>query len=256
KQLREQANHITNEFAGEIDQSSRNYVAYAQTQIADVVSEAFDRARALFAEAAETTTAAFIDEIQHHARRDLDGFEAELKRSTSETRSLIDTAHSELAQRVTVEQENFLRRFQDSLHGTIEAGVAEANERVQAGFRPVIESWKAMTTAQQEELQNSYTRIGDQAAAQFRERLDNVSNQWMLATVSSFDHQSRDSVARVAAGAEERLRDTFTKVFADMGDTLRDRMREIASNLNFAPAPSASVPESSTPIENIGEPKD
>ncbi len=256
KQLREQANHITNEFAGEIDQSSRNYVAYAQTQIADVVSEAFDRARALFAEAAETTTAAFIDEIQQHARRDLDGFEAELKRSTSETRSLIDTAHSELAQRVTVEQENFLRRFQDSLHGTIEAGVAEANERVQAGFRPVIESWKAMTTAQQEELQNSYTRIGDQAAAQFRERLDNVSNQWMLATVSSFDHQSRDSVARVAAGAEERLRDTFTKVFADMGDTLRDRMREIASNLNFAPAPSASVPESSTPIENIGEPKD
>src|SRR5579871_3815462 len=238
KQLREQAGHISNEFAGELDQSSRNFVAYAQTQMADVVSEAFERARSLFTEAAETTTAAFIDEIQQHARRDLDGFEAELKRSTSETRSLIDTAHSELAQRVTVEQENFLRRFQDSLHGTIEAGVAEANERVQAGFRPVIESWKAMTAAQQDELQHSYTRLGDQAAAQFRDRLDNVSNQWMLATVSSFDHQSRDSVARVTAGAEEKLRDTFTKVFADMGDTLRDRMREIASNLNFAAAPA------------------
>ena len=67
--MREQAGDITNEFAGELDQSSRNFVAYAQTQIADVVSEAFDRARALFAEAAETTTAAFIDEIQRHARR-------------------------------------------------------------------------------------------------------------------------------------------------------------------------------------------
>jgi hypothetical protein len=244
KQLREQASHITNEFAGELDQSSRNFVAYAQTQIADVVSEAFDRARSLFAEAAETTTAAFIDEIQQHARRDLDGFEAELKRSTSETRSLIDTAHSELAQRVTVEQENFLRRFQDSLHGTIEAGVAEANERVQAGFRPVIESWKAMTAAQQDELKTSYGRIGEQAAAQFRDRLDNVSNQWMLATVTSFDHQSRDSVARVTAGAEEKLRDTFTKVFADMGDTLRDRMREIASNLNIAAIPAAHTPSS------------
>jgi hypothetical protein len=246
RQLREQAVNVANEFAGELDQSSRNFVAYAQTQMADVVSEAFERARSLFSEAAETTTAAFIDEIQQHARRDLDGFEAELKRSTSETRSLIDTAHSELAQRVTVEQENFLHRFQDSLHGTIEAGVAEANERVQAGFRPVIESWKAMTVAQQDELQNSYTRIGDQAAAQFRDRLDNVSNQWMLATVSSFDHQSRDSVARVTAGAEERLRETFTKVFADMGDALRDRMREIASNLNIAatpaPAPTSQAP--------------
>jgi len=243
KQLREQAGTVANEFAGELDQSSRNFVAYAQTQMADVVSEAFDRARSLFSEAAETTTAAFIDEIQQHARRDLDGFEAELKRSTTETRSLIDTAHSELAQRVTVEQENFLHRFQDSLHGTIEAGVAEANERVQAGFRPVIESWKAMTAAQQDELQNSYARIGDQATTQFRDRLDNVSNQWMLATVSSFDHQSRDSVARVTAGAEERLRETFTKVFADMGDTLRDRMREIASNLHIAP-PASPAPES------------
>jgi hypothetical protein len=241
KQFREQAGSVANEFSGELDQSSRNFVAYAQTQMADVVSEAFDRARSLFSEAAETTTAAFIDEIQGHARRDLDGFEAELKRSTSETRALIDTAHSELAQRVTVEQENFLHRFQDSLHGTIEAGVAEANERVQAGFRPVIESWKAMTAAQHDELQNSYARIGDQAATQFRDRLDNVSNQWMLATVTSFDHQSRDSVARVTAGAEERLRDTFTKVFADMGDALRDRMREIASNLNIAAA-AASEP--------------
>src|SRR5579863_5559061 len=246
RHLREQAGNISNEFTGELDQSSRNFVAYAQTQMADVVSEAFDRARSLFTEAAETTTAAFIDEIQQHARRDLDGFEAELKRSTSETRSLIDTAHSELTQLVTSEQENFLRRFQDSLLGTIEAGVAEANERVQAGFRPVIESWKAMTAAQQEELQNSYTRIGDQAAAQFRDRLDNVSNQWMLATVTSFDHQSRDSVARVTAGAEEKLRDTFTKVFADMGDTLRERMREIASSLNFAAA-AATTPTAEAP---------
>ena len=223
--------------------------------MADVVSEAFDRARSLFSEAAETTTAAFIDEIQQHARRDLDGFEAELKRSTSETRSLIDTAHSELAQRVTVEQENFLHRFQDSLHGTIEAGVAEANERVQAGFRPVIESWKAMTAAQQDELQNSYARIGDQAATQFRDRLDNVSNQWMLATVTSFDHQSRDSVARVTAGAEEKLRETFTKVFADMGDTLRDRMREIASNLHIAP-PASPAPESTpAPVADPGASK-
>ena len=44
-------------------------------------------------------------------------------------------------------------------------------------------------------------------------------------TVTSFDHQSRDSVTRVTAGAEEKLRETFTKVFADMGDALRDRIR-------------------------------
>ena len=105
-----------------------------------------------------------------------------------------------------------------------------------------------MTAAQQDELQTSYARIGDQAATQFRDRLDNVSNQWMLATVTSFDHQSRDSVTRVTAGAEEKLRETFTKVFADMGDALRDRMREIASNLSISTPTqaSASQPEPTT----------
>jgi len=245
RQLREQAGDITSEFAGELDQSSRNFVAYAQTQIADVVSDAFDRARALFAEAAETTTAAFIDEIQRHARQDLEGFDAELQRSREETRSLIDSAHSELAQKVTVEQESFLRRFQDSLHGTIEARVAEANERVQAGFRPMIESWQAMTNAQKDDLNNVYARIGEQAASQYRERLDNVSNQWMLATVTSFDHQSRDSVTRISASAEEKLRETFTKVFADMGDALRDRMQQIAAYLSIPPPSQALAAESS-----------
>jgi hypothetical protein len=237
-QLREKAGDIASEFASELDQSSRNFVTYAQTQMAEVVSEAFERARALFAEAAETTSAAFIDEIQRHARQDLDGFEAELQRSTVETRTRMEAAHSELTEKVTTEQEDFLRRFQDGMTGAVEAGVAEAHQRVQAGFEPLLESWKSMTGAQQREIQSVYSRMGEEAASHYRERLDNVSNQWMLATVTSFDHQSRDSVTRIATSAEEKLRETCTKVFADIGDALRDRMQQIASRLD-PPAPSA-----------------
>jgi len=225
-QLRERAGDIASEFATELDQSSRNFVTYAQTQMAEVVSEAFERARALFAEAAETTSAAFIDEIQRHARQDLEGFETELQRSTVETRTQMEAARSELAQRVTTEQEDFLRRFQEGMSNAMETGVAQAHLRVRAGFEPLLESWKSMTGAQQREMQSIYSRIGEEAAEHYRARLDNVSNQWMLATVSSLDHQSRESVARIAANAEERLRETCTKVFADIGDALRDRMRQ------------------------------
>jgi hypothetical protein len=239
KQLREKAGDIASEFASELDQSSRNFVTYAQTQMAEVVGEAFERARALFAEAAETTSAAFIDEIQRHARQDLDGFEAELQRSSVETRTRMEAAHSELTEKVTTEQEDFLRRFQDGMTGAVEAGVAEAHQRVQAGFEPLLESWKSMTGAQQREIQSVYSRMGEEAASHYRERLDNVSNQWMLATVTSFDHQSRDSVTRIATSAEEKLRETCTRVFADIGDALRDRMQQITSRLD-PPAPSAS----------------
>jgi hypothetical protein len=240
-QLREKAGDLSSEFASELDQSSRNFVTYAQTQMAEVVSEAFERARALFAEAAETTSAAFIDEIQRAARQDLDGFEAELQRSTVETRTQMEAARSELAQKVTTEQEDFLRRFQEGMTGAMEAGLAEANQRVQAGFEPLLESWKATTGAQQREMLNGYTRLSEEAATHYRERLDNVSNQWMLATVTSFDHQSRDSVARIATNAEEKLRETCTKVFADIGEALRERMQQIATKLE---EPAAAAPKS------------
>ncbi len=182
--LREKAGDIASEFASELDQSSRNFVTYAQTQMAEVVSEAFDRTRGLFAEAAETTSAAFIDEIQRHARQDLDGFAAELQRSSVETRTEMEAARSDLAHKVTSEQEHFLRRFQEGMMGAMEAGVAEATQRVQAGFEPLLESWRAMTGEQQREMQTIYSRIGEEAAEHYRERLDNVSNQWMLATVT------------------------------------------------------------------------
>jgi hypothetical protein len=209
--------------------------------MAEVVSEAFERARALFSEAAETTSAAFIDEIQRAARQDLDGFEAELQRSTVETRTQMEAARFELVQKVTTEQEDFLRRFQEGMRGAMDAGVEEANQRVQAGFGPLLESWKATTGAKQSEMLNVYSRLSEEAAVHYRERLDNVSNQWMLATVTSFDHQSRDSVARIATSAEEKLRETCTKVFADMGEALRERMQQIATTLE---PPAAGAPES------------
>jgi archaellum component FlaC len=232
-ELREKAGEVANEFSGEMDQSSRNFISYAQTQMAEVVSDSFDRVRGLFTEAAETTTAAFIDEIQRHARQDLEAFDSELQKSAVEARLHLDAAHADLTQKVSAEQEDFLRRFQGEMTGAVEAGVANANQRVQAGFEPLLKSWKSMTEAHQTEMYHIYTKLGEQAAQQYRERLDNVSNQWMLATVTSLDHQSRDAVARIAVSAEERLRETCTKVFADIGDSLRERLKEISSNLNI-----------------------
>ena len=236
-QLREKAEGISNEFATEMEQAGRNFMTYAQKQMADMVSDSFERARSLFTEAAETTSAAFVDEIQRHARQDLDGFDEELKKSTTEARSQMDAVQNELAQKVTAEQADFLRRFQEAMTGAIEAGVAEANQRVQASFEPLLQSWKSMIDSHQEEMHSIYARIGDEAAQKYRERLENVSNQWMLATVTSLDHQSRDVVAGIAATAEERLRETCTKVFADIGDSLRERLQQIASSLTGPPPP-------------------
>src|SRR6266702_4224013 len=72
-QLREKAGEISSVFASDLDHSSRSFVGHAQTQMEEVVRDSFERARALFAEAADTTAAAFTDEIQRTGRHELEG---------------------------------------------------------------------------------------------------------------------------------------------------------------------------------------
>jgi hypothetical protein len=230
-QLREKAREISSAFATELDHSSRNFLGHTQTQLEDAVHDSFERARALFAEAADTTTAAFIDEIQCTARQELGGYHEELKRSTAQERS-------ELAQQVSSEQAAFLKRFQESLGGVLQAGVVEAQKTVSEGFAPLLDQWKTVTDAQQQEMKRVYDRIGEQAAEHHKTRLESVSNQWLLATVSSLDHQSRQMISGIAATTEEKLRAACAQVFEGMGDSLRQRLSEIAKNFTPTEPPS------------------
>jgi len=231
-QLREGAREISSVLATELDHSSRNFLGHTQTQMEDVVRDSFERARALYAEAADMTAAAFIDEIQRTARQELGGYNEELKRSTTKERT-------ELAQKVNAEQEAFLKRFQESLGEVLQAGVAEAQKTVSEGFAPLLKQWKAMTYAHQQETKRVYDRIGEQVAEHHKTRLEGVSNQWLLATVVSLDHQSRELISGIATAAEEKLRAACSQVFEGVGDSLRQRLSEIAKNFTPPTEPIA-----------------
>jgi len=95
-----------------------------------------------------------------------------------------------------------------------------------------------MTDAHQKEMERAYGQMGEQAAEHYKSKLENVSNQWMLATVASLDHQSRDLISGIAANAEERLREACAQVFAGVGDALRERLKEIASGFTLTEPPT------------------
>jgi len=87
-----------------------------------------------------------------------------------------------------------------------------------------------MTDAHQQEMKRVYDSIGEQAAEQHKARLEGVSNQWLLVTVASLDHQSREMISGIAGAAEEKLRAACSQVFEGVGDSLRQRLSEIAKN--------------------------
>src|SRR5437016_3939674 len=231
--LRERAGEVSGAFTSELDHSSRSFIGHAQTQMEELVRDSFARARSLFGEAADTTVAAFTDEIQRTGREELKGYNEEVRRSTDGARQQLDAARMEFAQQTTAEQDAFLRRFQSSMSGALDAGVAEAQKKVSDGFGPLLDSWKAMTIAHQQEMRGIYDKMGEQATEQYKGRLDNVSNQWMLATVASLDHRSRDMISNIASKAEVKLREACGQVFEGVGESLRERLREMAQG--FAP---------------------
>src|ERR1700739_3959649 len=108
--MRDRAREISGVFATELDHSSRNFITHTQTQMEEVVRDSFERARALFAEVADTTTAAFTDETQRTARHELQLYKDSVIRVTAQERA-------DLAQQVNAEQEAFLKRFRTTLGG-------------------------------------------------------------------------------------------------------------------------------------------
>ena len=103
-----------------------------------------------------------------------------------------------------------------------------------------------MTAAHQQEMQNIYGRMGEQATEQYKSRLENVSNQWMLATVASLDHQSREMISGIAATAEEKLRQACAKVFDRVGESLRERLKEMAQDLTPPTEPPTRAKSANT----------
>lgn len=235
-QLRERAGEVSAEFTAELDHASRNFVGHTQNQMKEVVRESFDRARELFAEAADTTTAAFMDEVQRHARQELQGFEEAVAQTAAQSNQQFVASRESLAQRLTEEQESFLKRFQAGMATALEIGVREAQEKISDGFVPLWESWKAMTEKQQQEMRASMADISSAATGDFKTRLDNVSNTWLLTTVAKLDHQSRDVVSGLSASAEEKLRAACADVFSNVGESLRKRLQEITSEFSKAPS--------------------
>jgi len=107
------------------------------------------RARVLFAEAADTTAAAFTDESAHGRKRL--GIHEETQRSTV-ARQQLDAARMEL-RRNDRPNKRLPARFQSSMGGALRSGCGRAQKKCLKGA-PLLDSWKAMTVAHQQEMQS------------------------------------------------------------------------------------------------------
>jgi len=198
----------------------------------EAVKAAFEYARNLFAEAADTTAAAFNDEIQKSAQGELEGFQQSLEKTREDARVVMEARAEEVSAAARREADSCLSAFQTRMVTAVEQGVVGVGQQLESQLAPVMDSWRAAAEAHQKQLRESYARVSDDSVEGFKNRLDNVSNAWMLATVTSLDQHSQSLVAGVAQTAETRLREACSRAFEGIGESLRARLMEMASSLS------------------------
>src|SRR5438876_865828 len=180
----------------------------------------------------DATTAGFMDEVERDSGQELNRSAEDITATAAESNRQFAASREALAQRLTEEQESFLKRFQAGMATALDNGVREAQEKINDGFVPLWESWKAMTQKQQEELRAAMGELSNAATGEFKTRLDNVSNTWLLTTVAKLDHQSRNVVSGLSASAEEKVRAACADVFSNVGESLRKRLQEITAEFS------------------------
>ncbi len=217
--LHERAAEASRKMASELDHYSRSYADHAKNQMAESANELLERNRERLKEAAETTAATFADETH---------------RVASNTLSEFDQAAQDAAERARVDlqasQNNSLGEFREELIKNVAQGVSQARVSLETQLKPLMEQWNAQREQQERNWLSHLNRASDDAIEQYKTRLENASNSWLLASATTLGQHSQAVIEALAAAAEKRLRETFSDVLANMGDNLRQRLMGLSTD--------------------------
>jgi hypothetical protein len=230
-QLREKAAEISTMFASELEHYSRSYAEHTQGLLEEAAKEMTSRMRAQVVETTEAGAAKFSDEIHHLAEDKVERLKATSGSAVEEARARlamqVENVCGELDTRAALTTSEFQSRVAERLRQSVN----DAKQEFQTQLVPVLDTWREETRAQQEQWLQSLTRKENESVEQFKQRLENVSNSWMVAAVTTLSQHSQGVLDSLAKAVEQRLRDTCAEVFAGVGESMRQRLLGLSTDL-------------------------
>ena len=221
--LRDRAAEISSLLASELDHYRRTYVEHSQAQIEEAAKEVVDRERGKLNETADIATAGFADRV-HKVTGD------SLRRFEQVSRDALEKAHSDME----YNREGSLAKFQEKLDERLQEGIEQAREQLQSQLLPMMQAWDAHREAQQREWMEQLAKSSNESIEQYKTRLENASNSWLLASATTLGQHSQTVLETIAKAAEKRLRETCSDVLAGMGDTLKERLMGMSTDFGAA----------------------
>ena len=219
--LRDRAAEVSSMLASELDHYRRTYVEHSTAQIEDAAGEVVAREREKLNETAQIATASFSDQVQHVTAESLRRFE-------HSSRSALEKARSDME----FNREGSLAEYQQKMDERMREGVEQARTFLQSQLAPLIEAWEEKREVEKEEWKLQLKQSTDESIEQYKARLENASNSWLLASATTLGQHSQSMLDTIAKAAEKRLRDTCSDVLAGMGDTLKERLLGMSSDFH------------------------
>jgi hypothetical protein len=272
--LHEKAGDVSGLFARELDQYSRNYVEHAQTQMEENAREVAEKASLQMAQAGEAAATNFTDRADQLTREQYDLFQAKSNSTFEQNAASIEAHAVQVRSKLESDARTLVGEFQrviaqqaqeslaqgkqelaaqiEQANDTLRIEAQQAQEGLSRGKRDLaaqIEHAKDSLRIEAESLDNqlrtSMESLGTHAMNEYKERLENASNSWLLTTVTRLNQQSEELIDQLLASTEKRLRSTCNDVFDEIGETFRQRLAGL-----LVPSTAQTVPAaSSTPVK-------
>src|SRR5579859_413482 len=224
--MRERAAEVSRMFGSELDHYSRSYVEHAQGMIEEDAKEIKERTREQLEVTAKTVAASVTDELRRITSESLAQFEEAAKVSAEQNQASM----KEGADKALVE-------FDGHLEERMVQGATLARRHLEKQLKPLVEAFYARREAEQAAWLEQMKGSVEKSIEQYKERLENTSNSWLLASATTLGQHSKAVLETLSGAAEERLRDTCSDVFAGLGETLRQRLLGLSSEVGTGKKP-------------------
>jgi hypothetical protein len=219
--LRDRAAETSRLLASELDHYRRTYVEHSQAQIEDAAKELVGRERIKLGENAEVAAASFANQVNRVTLESMKRFE-------ESSREALEKARSDME----FNREGSLAEFQSKLDDRMLDGVEQARVYLQSQLMPLVENWQAQQEAEKKAWMEELKKTTDDSIEQYKGRLENASNSWLLASATTLGQHSQTVLDTIAKAAEKRLRDTCSEVLSGMGDTLKNRLLGLSADFS------------------------
>jgi hypothetical protein len=219
--LRDRAAEVSSMLASELDHYRRTYVEHSTAQIEDAAGEIVSREREKLNETSQIATATFSDQVQRVTTESLRRFEVS-------SRLALEKARSDME----FNREGSLAEFQQKMDERMMEGVEQARTFLQSQLAPLIETWEEKREVEKEEWMQQLKKSTEESIEEYKARLENASNSWLLASATTLGQHSQAVLDTIAKAAEKRLRETCSQVLAGMGDTLKEKLLGISTDFN------------------------